>query len=156
MITSDQKKLLNDIHSKIIEYLDAQKIKPTNTIEEIRSNMDISLGNSSDFDQIRTLVDKYLDYAVKTNNTQFYNQLFSGFSVTGYIGELISIITNNSIYTYEMSPVATLLEMELIEKMSALVGYEKGGGTFVPGGSSGNFLAMLAARQHSKPETMKS
>ena len=29
-----------------------------------------------------------------------------------------------------------------------------GGGTFVPGGSSGNFLGMLAARQHCMPETM--
>ena len=156
MITGEQKKLLNDIHSKIMEYLDNHKIKPTNTIEEIKSDMDISIGNSSDFGQIRNLVDQYLDHSVKTNSTQFYNQLFSGFSVTGYIGELISTITNNSMYTYEMSPVATLLEMELIAKMSALVGYEKGGGTFVPGGSSGNFLAMLAARQHSAPEIMRS
>ena len=156
MITSDQKELLNYIHSKIIEYLDAHKIKPTNTMEEIKSDMDISIGNSSDFDQIRNLVDQYLVHEVKTNSPRFYNQLFSGFSVTGYIGELISTITNNSMYTYEMSPVATLLEMELIAKMSALVGYENGGGTFVPGGSSGNFLAMLAARQHSAPETMRS
>ena len=53
MITGEQKKLLNDIHSKIMEYLDNHKIKPTNTIEEIRSDMDISIGNSSDFGQIR-------------------------------------------------------------------------------------------------------
>ena len=156
MITGDQKKLLSDIHMKIIQYLDIHKIKQPISMEEIRSGMDISIGNSSDFDQIRTLVDQYLEHAVKTNSTQFYNQLFSGFSVTGYIGELISTITNNSMYTYEMSPVATLLEMELVAKMCDLVGYEKGGGTFVPGGSSGNFLAMLAARQHSAPETMRS
>ena len=52
MITGDQKKLLNDIHNKIIEYLDINKINPINTIEEIRSEMDISIGKSSDFDQI--------------------------------------------------------------------------------------------------------
>jgi len=59
MITGDQKKLLNDIHSKIIEYLDTHKIKPPNKIEEIRSDMDISIGNSSDF--------KRLKYVLQTN-----------------------------------------------------------------------------------------
>ena len=59
MITGDQKKLLNDIHSKIIVYLDTHKIKPPNIIEEIRSDMDISIGNSSDF--------KRLKYVLQTN-----------------------------------------------------------------------------------------
>ena len=58
-------------------------------------------------------------------------------------------------YTYEMSPVSTLMEIELVKKMSSLVGYENGGGIFVPGGSNGNLLAMLAARQKKAPETMK-
>ena len=59
-------------------------------------------------------------------------------------------------YTYEMSPVATLIEIELLNKMSGLIGYENGGGTFVPGGSSGNFLAMLAARHYRMPAVMNS
>jgi len=154
MLTKEQEKLLDDIHSKVIEYLHSTTIKANKTDSEIKSDMDISIGQSSDFRQIKILVDKYLEHAVKTNSPRFYNQLFSGFSVTGYIGELISTITNNSMYTFEMSPVATLMEMELLKKMSGLVGYRNGGGTFVPGGSSGNFLAMLAARQHCMPETM--
>ena len=55
-----------------------------------------------------------------------------------------------------MSPVATLMEIELLNKMSGLVGYKNGGGTFVPGGSSGNFLAMLAARHYCMNEVMSS
>ena len=112
MLTKEQEKLLDDIHSKVIEYLHNTTIKANKTDSEIKSDMDISIGQSSDFRQIKILVDKYLEHAVKTNSPRFYNQLFSGFSVTGYIGELISTITNNSMYTFEMSPVATLMEME--------------------------------------------
>ena len=156
MLSKNQENLLNDIHSKVIEYLNDIKIKPKKSGNEIKSDLDISIGDGTDFKQIKILVDNYLDYAVKTNSPQFYNQLFSGFSVTGYIGELLSTITNNSMYTFEMSPVATLMEIELLKKMSGLIGYKNGGGTFVPGGSSGNFLAMLAARHYHMPGIMDS
>ena len=111
MLPKNQEKLLNDIHSRVIEYLNDINIKPNKTEKEIRSNIDLSIGTSSDLNQIKTLFDKYLEHSTKTNSPQFYNQLFSGFSTTGYIGELLSTITNNSMYTYEMSPVATLIEV---------------------------------------------
>lgn len=156
MLPKDQEKLLNNIHLKVIEYLNDIDIKPYKTEKEIRSEIDLSIGNSSDLNQIKCLFDKYLEYSTKTNSPQFYNQLFSGFSTTGYIGELLSTITNNSMYTYEMSPVATLIEIELLNKMSGLIGYKNGGGTFVPGGSSGNHIAMLAARHYCMPKVMSS
>ena len=156
MTSYDQELLLHDIHAKVINYLNDKNIKPTKSKDDILNDINIEIGESSDFKKIKLLVDKYLENAVKTNSPQFYNQLFSGFSITSYIGEIISSLTNNSMYTFEMSPVATLIEIELIKKMSSLVGYKNGGGTFVPGGSNGNFLAMLAARHHLMPETMSS
>ena len=50
-----------------------------------------------------------------------------------------------------MSPVATLMEKELINKMCSLIGYQNGFGTFVTGGSNGNLLGMLAAIYHFDP-----
>ena len=147
--------LLEDVHAKILSYLDNPQIKPIETVENIRKDLNITLGSSSDFNHIRTSVDKYLQYSTKTSSSNFFNQLYGGFSITGHIGEMLSSITNNSMYTYEMSPVSTLMEIELVKKMSSLVGYEKGGGIFVPGGSNGNLLAMLAARQKKAPETLK-
>ena len=120
MLPKDQEKLLNDIHSRAIEYLNDIEIKPSKTGKEIKSEIDFSIGNSSDLNQIKVLFDKYLEHSTKTNSPQFYNQLFSGFSTTGYIGELLATITNNSMYTYEMSPVATLMEIELLNKMNEL------------------------------------
>ena len=147
--------LLEDVHAKILSYLDNPQIKPIETVENIKKDFNIKLGSSSDFNHIRTSVDKYLQYSTKTSSSNFFNQLYGGFSITGHIGEMLSSITNNSMYTYEMSPVSTLMEIELVKKMSSLVGYENGGGIFVPGGSNGNLLAMLAARQKKVPETMK-
>ena len=125
MTSYDQELLLHDIHAKVINYLNDKNIKPIKSKDDILKDINIEIGESSDFKKIKLLVDKYLENAVKTNSPQFYNQLFSGFSITSYIGEIISSLTNNSMYTFEMSPVATLIEIELIKKMSSLVGYKK-------------------------------
>ncbi len=149
-----QKRLLNEIHSTVVNYLFDSSLNSKSTIQQISSQIDLKVGKGNDLDKIKALVNDYLSLSVKTNSPQFYNQLFSGISVTGYIGELISSITNNSLYTFEMSPVATLIENELMSKMSQIIGYKNGGGTFVSGGSNGNYLAMLAARQKIYPEAL--
>ena len=39
MLPKDQEKLLNDIHSRVIEYLNDIEIKPIKTGKEIKSQM---------------------------------------------------------------------------------------------------------------------
>ena len=146
----EQTQLINDIHDRIVQYLKDQDkniglTKPKISPEHLYKEFDINLDESTNFDGIKEIIEKYLTLAVKTGSTNFYNQLFSGSSATGYLGEVLTALTNSSMYTFEMSPVATLMEKELIKKMSSLIGYENGFGTFVTGGSNGNLLGMLAA-----------
>ena len=92
-------------------------------------------------------VDLYLKYCVRTAHPQFFNQLWSGFDNAGFIGEILTALTNTSMYTYEVAPMATLIEMKIIKKLVNLIGLpEEAGGTFVTGGSNGNLLGMLLAR----------
>lgn len=92
------------------------------------------------------LVDKYLEYSVRTGNKQFLNQLFSGFNFPAFIGEIITLLANTSMYTYEVAPVATIIETEMIKLMNSYSGYVKGDGVFVSGGSNANLIAMFTAR----------
>jgi glutamate/tyrosine decarboxylase-like PLP-dependent enzyme len=146
----DQTQLIKDIHDRIIHYLENQNkniglTKPEVSKEYLEKEFDFNLDTSTNFDGIKEIIEKYLTLSVKTGSTNFYNQLFSGFSVTGYLGEILTAVTNSSMYTFEMSPVATLMEKELIKRMCSLIGYHNGFGTFVTGGSNGNLLGMLAA-----------
>ena len=147
---------LEEIHSKIVNYL----AKPENSFEDINefSNKPslikhLELKTPTELNKINEIIDKYLSSALRTDSTNFYNQLYSGFSSMGYIGELIATVTNSSMYTYEMSPNATIIEKSLIKKMSELVGYTDGFGTFVNGGSNGNLIAMLSARHKIYPDS---
>ena len=136
---------LEEVQSKIIDYL----AEPQNNVQDINEFPDkpsltkhLDLKTPTKLKKINEIIDKYLSSALRTDSPNFYNQLFSGFSTMGFIGEMIATITNSSMYTFEMSPNATLIEKTLINKMSKLIGYKNGYGTFVNGGSNGNLIAM--------------
>jgi len=155
-IRQDIRKPLNQFFDSVLSYLEQEQseteiIKPAISQEKLERIF--SLDEPGSAANIKRLIDQYLASTVRTGNPYFFNQLFSGFSLYGFIGEVITALTNSSMYTFEMSPVATIMEKELISKMSKLVGYPTGGGTFVPGGSNGNMLAMLAARHRFAPQS---
>ena len=49
------------------------------------------------------------------------------------LGQFLTAALNTSMYTYEMAPVLTLIEMEVLERMRALIGWSDGDGIFTPG-----------------------
>jgi len=156
MPTSRELEFIQRIHTKLLEYLSRNNDKMLHSmisIEDILSRFDLTIEGSSDLEDLELFIDGYLELSVKTSSTRFYNQLFSGFSTMGYLGEAITGLTNNSMYTFEMSPMATLMERSLIEKMSKLIGYKDGFGSFVPGGSNANLIAVLCARDRARPNS---
>src|SRR5690606_7150456 len=99
-------------------------------------------------------------YSVRTGHPHFHNQLYGGFNFWAFLGEVITALTSTSMATFEVAPMATLIEQTLVDKMSQLAGFrahgESGEGIMLTGGSNANFVAMLAARNslfpHSKEQ----
>jgi len=96
-----------------------------------------------------------LRYSVRTGHPRFFNQLFGGSDPAAILGEWITALTNTSMYTYEAAPVATLMELQLVEHMNRMVGFEQGEGIFAPGGSSSNLMALLVARHRAFPHVKR-
>ena len=98
----------------------------------------------------------YLSHAVKTAAPTYFNQLWGGFNAACFMGDMVTSAANTSMYTYEVAPVATLIEQILVDKMSRLAGFEKAEGQFTTGGSNGNLMAMAIARHHKLPTIKQS
>ena len=125
MDDSLKNKILKDFFDSIICHLDESRknfkqVKTETSFKKIEKNF--NLEEISSPKQLKVLIKKYLSGSVKTGNSNFYNQLFSGFSLYGFMGEVVSSATNTSMYTFEMSPVATVMEKQLTKKMSDLIG----------------------------------
>lgn len=70
---------------------------------------------------------------------------------TSSAGEWLAVATNTNAHTFEVAPVFTLAETEVLAKMARVVGgayAEANDGLFVPGGSIANLYGTLQAHRH--------
>lgn len=154
---TDLTQFLDGLVERIDSYIQSSDNSDQKTVdflnaESRRKVTDLSLpleGNGSQ--SILDDIDIFLKQCVKTNRPEFMNPLWGGLNIAGFAGEVISALTNQSMYTYELSPIATLIEKAIIDRMMEIVGYGEGFGTLTTGGSNGNMLGMLCARQSINP-----
>ena len=92
-----------------------------------------------------------LDHSVSTIHPMFLNQLFGGFDAAAWAGEVTSTLLNPTMATYEVAPILTLIEKRLVNELLEMMGFERGEGIMVTGGSNSNLLAMLCARTDYNP-----
>ncbi|HKL02486.1 MAG TPA: pyridoxal-dependent decarboxylase, partial [Cryomorphaceae bacterium] len=150
--TDSQSKILEEVFELIQKWMkDSRNPElPVNKYlrpEELerKNHLSIPLHGTGDKELIAD-IRTYLEYAVKTGHPRYVNQLFGGFNFPAFLGEVITALTNTSMYTFEVSPMATLMENELISKMLSFTGWGGGNGSFLTGGSNTNMVAMLLAR----------
>ncbi len=140
---SDYLASANHPGKKVVKYREPKKLR-----QEI--GLKVKKDGES-LDVILADIAKYLEYAVNTGNKQFFNQLYSGHNLPALMGEVVAAATNTSMYTYEVAPVATLIENEMIAKMLGIAGFPNGEGLFLTGGSNANLVAMFSARNRKIP-----
>ncbi|MEM9116120.1 MAG: pyridoxal-dependent decarboxylase, partial [Myxococcota bacterium] len=89
----------------------------------------------------------------RTTTPAFFNQLFGGRMGSATAADMLASLLNQSMYTYRVAGPQVLLEEALIRHMSAFLGWNNAGGSFAPGGSLSNLVAMVLARNAAFPET---
>ncbi len=83
----------------------------------------------------------------RTATRLFFNQLFGGRNSKATLGDLLAVLLNNSMYTYKVAGPQVGIEKEILKQVCRQIGYGKdSNGTFAPGGSMSNFMALLMAR----------
>lgn len=111
-----------------------------------------SLAGKKSWNLIWDVVDSYLDNSVKTAHPQYFNQLWAGQSDPAMIGAIVEVISNTSMYTFEVAPLATVIENELISVFRQHLGLETWAAQMTTGGSNSNFLALLLALHRRFPD----
>ena len=152
-IESDTNAFLDEVVSRIRLYLDGSD-NVTDFIPQssLRKITDLTLPlEGLGLDNTLNDIDQFLKYSVKTNQPGFMNPLWGGLNISALAGEIIATLANNSMYTYELSPMATLIEQALIKRMCEMVGFSDGNGTLTTGGSNGNMIGMMCARYKVDP-----
>lgn len=124
--------------------------------DELEKLFDMQLKGGADSDEkLLDLLRATIRYSVKTGHPYFVNQLFSGVDPYALAGQWLTDALNPSVYTYEVSPVFTLMEEVVLQEMRSIVGFAPNGagdGIFCPGGSIANGYAISCARYKHMPD----
>ena len=138
-------------NSIVEDLLKQEKENPVSTpikVKELYEKIDLSLSDNptitSEFSKV--LKDLVLK-TPKTASNRFFNQLWGGRNSKAVLGDLLAVMLNTSMYTYKISGPQIGIEKEIISQICKLIGYgNDSGGTFPTGGSMGNFMALVMAR----------
>lgn len=148
---------LHDAWSLTIEHLDKNFDNHTGKLKnpaDLQKRYDLAI---SDLPRSRDeLLDDMKAYLSETTNTlspNFQNQLFSGINPYALAGDWLTSLTNTTMATFEVSPLASMMERELVSHMNRKAGWIEGDGIMVTGGSNANMVGMLMARNTFFPET---
>ena len=102
--------------------------------------------NGRPLSEVLTRLVKIGEATPNTASNQFFNQLFGGRITAATMADMLAALFNNSMYTYKVAGPHVLVENEVLHRMLNFAGYATGEGTFTPGGSMSNLLAMIIAR----------
>ncbi len=152
----DTETFLDEVLSRVKIFLDSSqsdvRIRTEQTHDSLLRTSDLKLpmegrGLESALDDIESV----LSHSVRTTAPGFMNPLWGGLSIASIAGELVTAATNTAMYTYEIAPIATLIESSILKRMAELADFGTSQGTLTTGGSNGNMLGLLCARQSKVP-----
>lgn len=130
------------------------KVLEFQTPDQLKKLFDFGINSSPmAHEDLLKLLEDTVRYSVKTGHPYFVNQLFSSLDPYGLVGQWLTDALNPSVYTYEVSPVFSLMEEIVLREMRKIVGYKNGNGDgiFCPGGSMANGYAINCARYKYMP-----
>lgn len=113
-------------------------------------------------EQLLTAIDDVIARSVNAGHPRFFNQNWAGADPVAVLGDWLTSLLNTTVATYEMAPLFTLMENEVLGRLSQLAGFSKDDGKprlqpgahglFVPGGALSNQYALHIARTWADPE----
>ena len=138
--------LFNKLADKLFEAEKKQPVVTPIPPAQLFDEIDVSLGEKPAPDFEETL-EKLILNTPRTATKLFFNQLFGGRNPKATLGDLLAVLLNNSMYTYKVAGPQVGVEKEILRNICNRIGYPAtSDGTFAPGGSMSNFMAMVMAR----------
>nr|XP_046254789.1 acidic amino acid decarboxylase GADL1-like [Scatophagus argus] len=149
IILEDAVKKAADISEKVCEW---------RSPEQLKELLDLELRDRGESEsKILQRCRDAIRYSVKTTHPRFFNQLYAGMEPYSMVASFIVEALKPSLYTYEVSPVFTLVEDTVLRKIMEVIGWEeRGDGIFNPGGSMSNMYAVNLARYQYCPDMKES
>lgn len=145
---NDDLSLFNELTTYFLKEEQQNPVSDYISPDKLHKALDLKLSKEGMADKaFRNSLKKVILKSTKSSSKLFFNQLYGGRHSKAVLGDLLSVMLNNSMATYKISGPQTMVEKEVLSEVYKLIGYDKNpGGTFPTGGSMSNFMSLIIAR----------
>lgn len=148
---AEYRRIIGDTVSAVVEAFDSPKayegpepFRLKKLVEMEQLLPDHGLGWEKVLDNLKTAV---LPNFLRTSSRDYMAHLHSPGTIESIAGELILSTFNQSMDSWDQSPVATEIEVQVVKCLCKMFGYgENSDGVFTSGGSQSNFSGITLAR----------
>ncbi len=154
-LSHEEDNFLSDVFLTLRKYIqessEQEKVVNVKSVAELKSLLPPIQADGISYAQLSLELKEILNNSVNTIHPLFLNQLFGGVDVAAWVGEVASALLNPTMATFEIAPLITVMEKRMVQELINLIGFNKGEGIMVTGGSNSNLLSMLCARTNYNP-----
>ncbi|MCB0837301.1 MAG: aspartate aminotransferase family protein [Bacteroidetes bacterium] len=141
---------LIDQIAELFESLPNRPVSPGNSPKEIKNllgNHGMPDTGTSASELFAEVSQKLFNHSTFNGHPRFWGYITASATPIGILSELLAAAINPNTGGWELSPMASEIEVQTIQWISELIGYHPGtGGLLVSGGNMANFVGFVAAR----------
>lgn len=129
-----------------------QPVNPYRSPKELKSLLDFSLSETGQsVEEVMDSLEALAGASPRSTSKRFLNQLFGGRDAVATAADMLVPVLNSSMYTFKAAGAMAMMEEAVLNRLIQKIGFdtEKAQGTFTPGGSMSNMIAMIIARNRS-------
>ncbi len=135
-----------------IENISQRPISPgkdPDTIRNILGVRNIPVEGKSAESILQDTTELLIENSTFNSHPRFWGYITSSAAPIGVLGDLLASMMNPNVGGWQLSPMASEIEIQTIKWIAEMVRYPTdGGGILVSGGNMANFLGFLAAREN--------
>ena len=121
-------KALNLFQRIASDLLEDEKNNPVSDyipVQDLYKQIDLALRENPISEQeFESVLREVVFASPRTATPAFFNQLFGGRSETAVLGELLSVLLNNSMYTYKAAGAAVGVEKAVLREVCNTIGWD--------------------------------
>jgi L-2,4-diaminobutyrate decarboxylase len=143
---ADTRRFAHELVDLLFDHVETVEQRPVvdwTAAAELRRLVSLGQPHGDGLELARLVAEK----AIQLHHPMYMGHQVCPPSAAAVLGDLLVSTLNNSTAVWEMSPIGTAIEKEVIRWLADRAGYPEGAeGTAVSGGSAANLTALLAAR----------
>ena len=114
----------NELVNELINDESTNPIAEATSTAVLNAKFDLDLKSTPTIDEdFKKVLKKLVLNTPKSSSKLFFNQLFGGRHSKAILGDLLSVMLNNSMATYKIAGPQVAVEKEIIKQVNNLIGY---------------------------------